>query len=63
VGEGKHLRLSLRQDDHEVDGIGFGLGGQAARLSVGQSVRLAYQPEWNEFRGRKQVQLRIKEIT
>jgi len=63
VGEGKHLRISVRQDDHDVDGIGFGLGGHASRLSAGQSVCLAYQPEWNEFRGRKQVQLRIKEIT
>jgi len=63
VGEGKHIRVSLRQDGHQVDGIGFGLGGEAARLSPGQSVRVAYQPEWNEFRGRRQVQLRIKEIT
>jgi single-stranded-DNA-specific exonuclease len=63
VGEGKHMRLSLRQGGHQVDGIGFGLGGEASRLSLGQSVRVAYQPEWNEFRGRRQVQLRIKEIT
>jgi single-stranded-DNA-specific exonuclease len=57
------MRVSLRQGGHQVDGIGFGLGGEAARLSLGQSVRVAYQPEWNEFRGRRQVQLRIKEIT
>jgi len=62
VGEGKHIRVSLRQDGHQLDGIGFGLGQEAARLSLGQTVRVAYQPEWNEFRGRRQVQLRIKEI-
>jgi len=62
VGDGKHLRLSVRQGERLVDGIGFGMGAEASRLSVGQAVRVAYQPEWNEFRGRRQVQLRIKEI-
>ena len=62
VGEGKHLRLSLRQGGHQVDGIGFGMGAEGSRLAPGQQVRVAFHAEWNEFRGRRQVQLRLKEV-
>jgi len=62
VGEGKHLRVSVKQGDLQLDGIGFGMGDQAASLVSGQNVRVAYHPEWNEFRGRRSIQIRIKEI-
>lgn len=62
VGEGKHLRLSLRQGDIQLDGIGFGMGELAKTLVVGQSVRVAFHPEWNDFRGRRNIQIKIKEI-
>lgn len=62
VGEGKHLRVTVKQGGHQVDGIAFNLGHLAAKLQIGAAVRLAYQVEWNEFRGRRSVQLRIKEI-
>ena len=62
VGEGKHLRLSLKQGDILLDGIGFGMGDLAKTLVVGQSVRVAFHPEWNEFRGRRNIQIKIKEI-
>ena len=62
VGEGKHLRASLRQGELQLDGIGFGMGDQASKLSIGQSVRVAYHPEWNDVRGRRNIQIRMKEI-
>ena len=62
VGEGKHLRVSVRQGDLQLEGIGFGMGDLAATLATGQNVRVAFHPEWNEFRGRRSIQIRIKEI-
>jgi len=62
VGEGKHLRVSLKQGDLQLDGIGFGMGDQASKLVSGQMVRVAFHPEWNEFRGRRSIQIRMKEI-
>jgi len=42
--------------------IGFGLGGALPSLDLGRPLDLAYQPSWNEFMGRRELQLELKDI-
>ena len=44
------------------DGIGFGLAERFEALRGAESFRLAYRPEWNEFRGARTIQLNIKSL-
>lgn len=62
VGEGKHLRVTLQKGNARFEAIGFGMGEIADRLVQGSRVSVAYSPEWNTFRGRKTLQLKLKGI-
>ncbi len=59
VGE-KHLKFSVTQDGGVFDAIAFNLGHMAKSLRQRQSLRrIAFYPEWNVFRGRRKIQLRV----
>jgi hypothetical protein len=45
-----------------LEGIGFGLGALGDDLRTGSRVTIAFSPEWNTFRGRKSLQLKLKGI-
>ena len=58
-----HLRFNARQNGRVFDCIGFNLGHLAYRLTPGESnLDMAYVIEENEWRGRKGIQLRIKDL-
>ncbi|WP_426489824.1 single-stranded-DNA-specific exonuclease RecJ [Hymenobacter sp. 102] len=58
-----HLKLTLTQDGHHtVDAIGFGLGEYYERIRQGQPFSVCYTVEMNEYRGIKNLQLRVKDI-
>ncbi|WP_139925049.1 single-stranded-DNA-specific exonuclease RecJ [Hymenobacter sp. DG01] len=58
-----HLKLTLTQDGHHtVDAIGFGLGDYHEQIRQGQPFSVCYTIEMNEFRGVKNLQLRVKDI-
>ena len=60
----KHLKLQVKQGDTEVpiEAIAFGLGGLEASILAAESFRMAYHIDLNEFRGRKRLQLIVKDI-
>ncbi len=63
VGDGgKHLKLFAR--DHscqEIEGIGFGLGGERALLEKhAEDIDLAFVPDLHEWNNKKKVQLLIR---
>ena len=62
--KGKHLKMQVKEEDKDapVDAIAFGLGGLKASLSTTKSFRIAYHIDLNEFRGRKRLQLIVKDI-
>jgi len=62
VGDGKHLRATLQKGAVRLEGIGFGLGPLGDELRTGSRVTIAFSPEWNNFRGRKSLQLKLKGI-
>ena len=58
-----HLRFKARQKGRVFDCIGFNLGHLSYRLSPGEAnLDMAYMIEENEWRGRKQIQLRIVDL-
>jgi len=62
VGDGKHLRVTLQKGVDRVEAIGFGMGPTAEGLKPGSRINVAFSPEWNTFRGRKTLQLKLKGI-
>ena len=62
VGNGRHLRLRLRQGRHTVNAIYFSCGSEAASVAVGDLVDIAFTPVINEYRGERTVQLNLQDI-
>ncbi len=63
VGNGKHLRLRLHAADGTVlQAICFSGGALAEKLRPGRRVDVAFQPQINEFRGMRTVQLNVLDL-
>lgn len=62
VGNGRHMRLRLRQGHYTLNAIGFGMTAQTASIEPGDVVDVAFIPQVNEFRGERTVQLNIQDI-
>ncbi|MEK7556346.1 MAG: single-stranded-DNA-specific exonuclease RecJ [Patescibacteria group bacterium] len=61
VGKSKdHLKLKLAAGSEAVDAIGFGLA--QARKEVGRRIDALFTVETNEFGGRRQLSLKLREI-
>lgn len=63
-GRSEHLKVTVEVVDCEMDGIGFGLSTLAAERGVreGVVVDLLFALEANEWRGRRSLQLHLKDI-
>ena len=59
---GDHLQLLVRQGEQTIKCIAFGYGNQIDRLSQGTVVDLAVEPTLNEFNGRRNVELEVKDL-
>lgn len=59
VGE-KHLKLQVEHQQRRFGAIGFRLAEKMP--PIGSSVDLAFSPEWNEWNGQKDIQLRISDL-
>lgn len=62
LSEGKHLKLSVRDDNQIIDVIGFNMGELAEEFLIGDKVDLVGVLEINEFNGMKKVQINLKDI-
>ena len=62
--KGKHLKIQVKQRDTDtpIEAIAFGLGGLEAPVLAAESFRMAYHIDLNDFRGRKRLQLIVKDI-
>lgn len=62
--ENRHLKLVLQSPSHAkpLHTVGWGLGEKVQDLQVGQKVAVAGYVEINEYKGRRNVQLVIKDI-
>ncbi len=62
VGGGKHMRLQLRNGRQMFSAIYFSATPESAGIETGDLVDVAFQPQINEFRGSKSVQMNILDI-
>ncbi len=56
---GQHLQLYLRQAGVYRKGIAFGCGPQANTLAEHRRIRLAFEPQINEWNGQRRVELKV----
>jgi single-stranded-DNA-specific exonuclease len=59
--EGKHLKLTLADERQTQDAIAFGQAQQWV-ASPAALVDIAYDVEWNEWKGERRLQLNVKSI-
>ncbi len=59
VGDGSHRMLRVRSGETVFKAMAFGMGERADELSLGGDLELVYTPNWNTFRGRKNLELRV----
>ena len=59
---GDHLQLMVKQKGRAMRCIAFGAGEMLDRLESGREIRLAVEPGINEFNGRTNVELVVKDL-
>ena len=62
LSEGKHLKLSVRDENQLIDVIGFNLGYLANEFLIGDKVDIVGLVEINEYNGIKKIQINLKDI-
>ncbi|MER3475068.1 MAG: single-stranded-DNA-specific exonuclease RecJ [Armatimonadota bacterium] len=61
--DGSHWKLTVRGEALPPTGcIAFGMGDYDDRFEVGDEVDMVYTPQWNEFNGRRDIQLNVHDI-
>lgn len=62
LSEGKHIKLTLKDDRTIVQAIGFNLGHLSNEFLIGNKVDIVGNLEINEFNGEKMVQINLKDM-
>ena len=62
VGGGRHMRLRLRSGRYGLNAIYFSATPESASIQVGDLVDVAFNPQVNEFRGERTVQMNVVDI-
>ena len=62
LSEGKHLKLSLKDDNFMVDAIGFNLGELSEKYLLDDKVDIVGNLDINSFNGNESIQIIIKDI-
>ncbi len=62
AGQGRHLRLQVRDATGSAQAIGFGLGDRADEVARARRCSLAFALTRNEWMGETRVQLKVKGV-
>ena len=62
LSEGKHLKLTLKDSNNMINGIGFNIGHLAEEYRIGDKIDVAGVLEINSFNGVETMQINIKDI-
>lgn len=62
LSEGKHLKLTLKDEGTIIDAIGFNMGELVNEYLIGDKVDVAGTLEINEFNGNRIIQINLKDI-
>lgn len=59
---GKHLKLTLRDENQKMEAIGFNLGELANEYKLGEKVDIVGNIEINSYNGIQSIQMNLKDI-
>ena len=62
LSDGKHLKLTLKQDNYIIDAIGFNMGELSKQYLLGDKVDVVGTIEINTFGNKENIQMNLKEI-
>ncbi len=62
LSEGKHLKLSLKDDNYLIDAIGFNIGNLSEEYRLDDKVDVVGTLDINTFNGYENIQITIKDI-
>ena len=62
LSEGKHLKLTLKDDNLVIEAIGFNMGHLVEEYLLGDKIDVVGSLEINSFNGRETVQINLKDI-
>ncbi len=62
LSEGKHLKLTLQDDNTIVDAIGFNLGELANNYQLGDKIDVVGNLELNNFNNIESIQINLKDL-
>ena len=62
LSEGKHLKLTLKDNKNIVNAIGFNLGDLANEYRIGDKIDVVGNLEINSFNGVDNIQINIKDL-
>lgn len=60
--EGKHLKLSLKDENYLINAIGFNLGYLAQEYLIGDKIDVIGTLEQNQYNEKETIQINIKDI-
>ena len=62
LSEGKHIKLTLRDNNNIINAIGFNLGKIAEEYRIGDKIDVVGTLEINSFNGVESLQINIKDV-
>ena len=62
LSDGKHLKLTLKDDNLVIEAIGFNMGHLVEEYLLGDKIDVVGNLEINSFNGRETVQINLKDI-
>ena len=62
LSEGKHLKLTLKNDNLVFDAIGFNMGYLTEEFLLGDRIDIVGSLEINKYNGRESIQINLKDI-
>lgn len=62
LSEGKHLKLTLKNDKNIINAIGFNLGSLANEYRIGDKIDVVGNLEINTFNGVDNIQINLKDV-
>ena len=62
LSEGKHIKLTLQDNNNMINAIGFNMGELAEDYRIGDKINVVGVLEVNTFNGVDSVQINLKDI-
>ena len=62
LSEGKHLKMTLKDDNLIIDAIGFNMGNLVQEYCLGEKIDILGNLEINRYNGVETVQINLRDI-